>query len=353
MLLLSLSLILAITAGLGRQLTVFGKFEKGLWLFSNWYWLRILLTSISIILAFVGYNYVQSNIGLVVVIIVVLLNAFSYFFEMPFFFPEVKQVKRIPATQVNISGDTKIIGVTVEPKSVAYPINEIVMPRHIVHDRIEETKVLISYCALCRSALAFKAEVDNQELYFKVAGVWRRNMIIIDSQSRSLWQQATGECIFGKHKGKQLELLSGENTSWESWEEKHPQSEYASQFTEARAGLMSREKMLAALKTVSSKVGVPGFTDLKGLPKRETVFGITIEGVSKAYPLSELKPGARFSDSVGEIELELFYDGKGEYLSASESSTKKSINVEKHWWLGWKEFHPNTKIWRNETRNDT
>jgi hypothetical protein len=116
---------------------------------------------------------------------------------------------------------------------------------------------------------------------------------------------------------------------------------------------MSREKMLAALKTVSSKVGVPGFTDLKGLPKRETVFGITIEGVSKAYPLSELKPGARFSDSVGEIELELFYDGKGEYLSASESSTKKSINVEKHWWLGWKEFHPNTKIWRNETRNDT
>lgn len=346
-LVLYLSLILAIAAGLGRQIAVFGRIEKGLWLFSNWHWLRIVLTVASITLAVLAYINAPPELGWGVLPIVAFLNGFAYFFDMPFFFPEVKQLKRIPGNRAEIDSNTEVIGVTLGQTSVAYPIDAIVMPRHIVHDTIEGTAVLVSYCALCRSALAFKAEMESQKLYFQVAGVWRRNMIVVDEPTKSIWQQATGECIYGKNKGKQLELLSGENTIWQSWQKKHPHSEYASEFIEARRGLMSREKMLAALKAVSLKVGVPGVNDLRGLPKRETVFGITVNGSSKAYPISKLATGMRFSDRIGNQEIVLEYDSEARYLSASEKATGKPILVEKHWWLGWKEFHPNTEIWEN------
>lgn len=134
--LLLLSLIVAIVAGLGRQIAVFAKVKKGLWLFSNWRRLRLVLTSVSMVLAVAGYLIAPSGGGLALFLLIIFLNAFSYFFEMPFFFPEVNQVERIPAAQTAVAADTEVIGISVGDTSVAYPINEIVMPRHIVHDTI-------------------------------------------------------------------------------------------------------------------------------------------------------------------------------------------------------------------------
>jgi hypothetical protein len=346
MILIYLSLLLALIAGLGRQIAVFGRIERGLWLFANWQRLRIALTLLSITLAIAGYLMAAPAVAWVWLLIIALLNAFAYFFDMPFFFPEVRELRRVPGSRAEIDGDTQVIGVQVGETAVAYPIEEIVMPRHIVHDTIEGTPILVSYCALCRTALIFRAEVEGERLYFKVAGVWRRNMIMIDDQTGSIWQQATGECLHGEYEGQSLELLSGENSVWRSWQKKHPDSEYANEFTEARRGLMSRKRMLAGLKSVPLKAGVPGMTDLTGLPKRETVFGITVNGRSKAYPLSELEPEMRFRDRVGGEVLRLEYDAGAEYLSALKDESGEPLIVEKHWWLGWKEFHPETEIWR-------
>jgi hypothetical protein len=346
MILIYLSLLLALIAGLGRQIAVFGRIERGLWLFANWQRLRIALTLLSITLAIAGYLMAAPAVAWVWLLIIALLNAFAYFFDMPFFFPEVRELRRVPGSRAEIDGDTQVIGVQVGETAVAYPIEEIVMPRHIVHDTIEGTPILVSYCALCRTALIFRAEVEGERLYFKVAGVWRRNMIMIDDQTGSIWQQATGECLHGEYEGQSLELLSGENSVWRSWQRKHPDSEYANEFTEARRGLMSRKRMLAGLKSVPLKAGVPGMTDLTGLPKRETVFGITVNGRSKAYPLSELEPEMRFRDRVGGEVLRLEYDAGAEYLSALKDESGEPLIVEKHWWLGWKEFHPETEIWR-------
>lgn len=350
MILLYTSLVFSLITGLGRQTVVFGRIKKGLWLFSHWYWIRNILTLTSLALAVTGYIYSPSNSVWWLLLSILFLNGFAYFFDMPFFFPEIKQVQRIPHSEADIRGATEVIGVTVGYNtSVAYPINEIVMPRHLVHDTVAGTPLLVTYCALCRSALVFKAEIDNQPLCFKVAAVWRRNMIIIDNQTKSIWQQTTGECIYGKYKGQRLELVSGESTIWDNWQKKHPYSEYAYEFVEARRGLMSRTTMLALLHIVTSRVSVPGITDLSGLPKRETVFGIAIDGISKAYPISELHLGIQFLDRVANVELLLEYDGDGRYLSAVRNDTGEPIIVEKHWWLGWKEFHPDTEIWQHIT----
>ena len=346
MVLLVLSLVLALLAGLGRQIVVFTRFKPGLWLFSNWHWVRPVLVALSGIFAILGTLQAPSDPWPVLLIPIILLIGFAFFFEMSFFFPEVKAVQRAHGSESAFSPATQVLSLVVEGVPVAYPIEEIVMPRHIVHDTIKGRAILISYCALCRSALAFKAEIDGRELYFKVAGVWRRNMIMIDTQTRSVWQQATGDCIFGKYKGRQLTLLPAENTIWKSWQKKHPESEVASGFEEARKGLLPREKMLAGLKFATSRVMLPGLTDLNGLPKRETVFGVVVNGQSKAYPQSRLTDGQTIADRVGGNWIDLSYDGEAESLLAVSREAGETVPVEKHWWLGWKEFHPETEIWQ-------
>lgn len=90
-----------------------------------------------------------------------------------------------------------MIGAVVKNTAIAYPLNALI-PRHIINDVVENTPVLVSYCALCRSALVFDASIENESLKFSVAGVWRRNMIMIDNISQRIWQQATGKCIYGR-----------------------------------------------------------------------------------------------------------------------------------------------------------
>lgn len=343
-----LSLILSFIISLGRQISVIAKVEKGLCFFHNYELKRILFTSFSLIFAaFALYQNPDNRFVVELSIATFLLLGFAFFFDMTYIFPEINRVDKTWASSININENTRIIGLNIGQKAIAYPLNEVVIPRHIINDEIEHNAVLISYCALCQSALVFKADVGKQNLYFKVAGVWRRNMIMIDNQTQSLWQQATGECIYGTYKGTQLELLSGENTTWGVWRGKHPDSLFAETCFESRQGILSRKIMLKALNFVTPKVTMPGFVELSGLPQRETVFGISFNGVSKAYPLSELNTVSQFTDNFNGKDVELFYDQQEKSLTANEKENNQTLIVEKHWWLGWKEFHPKTEIWRN------
>lgn len=349
MILAIIAFIIALTIALGRQSAVFGKVKQCLWFFSNYEFKRIVFSLTSIVLGVLSWVLTPYN----TIINTLLTTSFiliisSFLFDFKYIFPEVKKVERKLGSKMNISGETEIIGISRKNLSVAYPL-DVVIPRHIINDKIGEMNIVVSYCAICRSALIFNAELEGEKLYFKVSAVWRRNMVMIDDQSKSLWQQATGECIYGKHKGKHLKLLSGENTNWNSWVNKYPNAEFAYNCIEARKGYLSRKGMIKSLNFITPKMTPPGFTDLKGLPTRETVFGITYNGISRAYPKSEIKNKTIFSDKFDEKKLDLKYDELSEYLTAIDAETREEIIVEKHWWLGWKEFHPNTEIWKKNT----
>lgn len=340
------ALLFAFIIAFGRQTAVFGRVKAALWFFSKFETKRLVFTVISIALGIISLIQYQHTPGVKsIFIITVLLVLFSFLFDMKYIFPEVSKVEKNKPIAIN--PQLQIIGVKIKKVSVAYPLNEVVIPRHIINDNITHKPILISYCALCKSALAFKSEIDGRKLYFKVAGVWRRNMIIYDTETYSLWQQATGECIYGKQKGRQLELISGENTSFEEWKNKHTDTLFATKCIEARKGYLTRESMLNGINFITPKVTVPGFSDLSGLPFRETVFGITFNGISKAYPINEVEGLHFFTDQFNNKEVNLEYNKPGEYLTATDIKTGKQLIVEKHWWLGWKEFHPKTEIWKN------
>ncbi|NIR40918.1 MAG: DUF3179 domain-containing protein, partial [Actinobacteria bacterium] len=98
-------------------------------------------------------------------------------------------------------------GVLVEVGSTArfYPLR--ILTRHeIVNDAVGGRPVVVTYCPLCNTALAFDPTVDGTVLRFGVSGLLRNSDLVMwDDATESLWQQITGEAIVGALTGTRLE----------------------------------------------------------------------------------------------------------------------------------------------------
>jgi hypothetical protein len=127
----------------------------------------------------------------------------------------------------------------------------------------------------------------------------------------------------------------------------YPNSYIAKESTEVKDGIFSKERLMKMMKVTESLVA-PGKTNLEGLPLRETIFGIVLNGVSKAYPVTELKKRTHFSDKLGDTDITISYNPQTNFLTATVTATGKIIPSQSHWWFGWKEFHPMTEIWKAE-----
>jgi hypothetical protein len=306
-----LSIIFAAVAAFGRQASVLTHFRPGLWFFSSFERKRAVLTGLSVLSGTVGFLRTPKNsIFRKIPLLSVPLLMASHLFDFRYIFPEISRTVKKRGKDIGVKSNRKVVGVCIDGVAVAYPLEDIVIPRHIINDDVNGKGVLVTYCAMCRSALVFSSEVDGEKLYFRVAGVWRRNMIMVDDTTQSIWQQATGECIYGKYKGRKLELLSGENTVWSAWSRRNPESLFVTEATEARFTIIPRKLMLLGIYLVTPKVTMPGLSDLSGLPPRETVFGIKFNGIARAYPVSELKSITEFTDKFGERKVKLSYNSR-------------------------------------------
>ena len=89
----------------------------------------------------------------------------------------------------------------------AYPL-EILTWHEIVNDVVGGEPVIVTYCPLCNSAIAFSRLVDGEERTFGVSGSLRRSdLIMYDRETETLWQQLTGEAIVGHDTGTVLDFL--------------------------------------------------------------------------------------------------------------------------------------------------
>lgn len=248
--------------------------------------------------------------------------------------------------------DAEVIGYTFMGKSIAYPINEILIPRHLINDVFEGQPLCISYCAACRSTLIYHAMVNGQRLIFEVVGVYRRNMIIRDKQTGTIWQQSTGMAMYGELKGATLEAFPYQIMVIGDWLQSFPNSWIAEEDHRVRIGFLPKKFLFQLLTSVTNQLLTPGFTPLDGLPLREKIWGIEFNGISKAYPYSELAKCKSFTDHFNGFDIKIEYHPQTNQISAINLDTQRPIVFQSHWWLGWKEFHPDTIIWRADDKRE-
>jgi hypothetical protein len=101
-----------------------------------------------------------------------------------------------------LEDDSPVMVVEIDDDVRAYPL-AILTWHEIVNDEIADVPVVVTYCPLCNSALAFERTLrtDGGEtvLDFGTSGrLYRSNLLMYDRQTHTIWTQFDGEAVIGE-----------------------------------------------------------------------------------------------------------------------------------------------------------
>lgn len=233
--------------------------------------------------------------------------------------------------------------------------------------------------------------VNGQELHFYLAGINNQNFLMRDRETGSWWQQITGKAIYGPLQGAGLKPVLSDELTFGEWRDESPSglvlapvAKYAKEYDS------NWEPEVAKLPVV---ISFPG-TELK---PRDVVVGLTINGTARAYPWETFAKQSPVLDRVNGVPLLLVLglDGKsfrafvsriegkdaefflkGEDPDSSSAQKKDWMLIDsttasewnfkgcavsgpaqgkcldrvlalKDYWFDWRNYHPDTTIYRH------
>ncbi|HEY5134008.1 MAG TPA: DUF3179 domain-containing protein [Candidatus Krumholzibacteriaceae bacterium] len=225
--------------------------------------------------------------------------------------------KFIPAAEASyLKADEEVIGVYNNGVAKAYPLT-MSFHHHVFNDEVGGRSMIVTFCPLTHTAMAFDPFVDGRPLTFKVDGLKESNMMMIDDSTRSFWVQVTGEAVKGPLKGKRLDLLFALHTTWGLWRDLHPNTLVLSRdtgFDKDYSRFPFQEKYFKYKKTSRFLFSV-SHRDKRYHPK-EMMLGVEINAACKAYPFSALGDRAVVNDTVGAAPVVVLYDAKTQSAAA-------------------------------------
>ncbi len=258
--------------------------------------------------------------------------------------PSIDAAKFLKATEAVLDQNDRILGVYINGIAKAYPIN-ILNYHEIVNDHFGDRPVVITYCPLCGSGIAFDALVKGKPKTFGVSGLlYNSDVLLYDRETESLWSQLKYQAVAGPLVGESLKMLNTANTTWKSWKEKYPNTLVLSEET--------------GFKRDYSRNPYPGYEDSPGIyfsvsyqdtrfhPK-ETVIGVEINEKFKAYAFSELEKlkGKDLNDSFQGKKLTIKYkpSSKSAEIFDAEGNPIPAVT---NFWFAWFAFHPDTEVYQ-------
>lgn len=199
-----------------------------------------------------------------------------------------------------------IIQVSINQEVKGYPI-QILTWHEIVNDTVGDVPVVVTFCPLCNTAIAFERTVGNQVLDFGTTGRLRfSNLIMYDRQTETWWQQGTGEGIVGSLTGTQLEFVPAAMISWEEFKNANPD-----------ALVLSRETGFTRSYGRNPYIGYDDINNppflYQGpvtpgqLPPVARVLALEFDGEAVAYPYQILSEVNVVNDRVGNQDVAIFW----------------------------------------------
>lgn len=226
----------------------------------------------------------------------------------------------------------------------AYP-QRILNWHEIVNDTIEGDPVVITFCPLCGSALAFERIVDGVITEFGVSGkLHNSDLVMYDRYEGNLWQQISGEGIVGPaaRRDEILKKIPIITTSWKDWKKEYPNTQVLSRdtghsrdYSQYPYGTYEQDDQLL--------FGVEGLD--KSLQIKTVVYGIEINGLSKAYPESVFDKNKVIEDKIGDSSIRLERKDSGE-VEVIDLVTNEEIIPIRLFWFAWAAFHPDTQLYK-------
>jgi hypothetical protein len=286
------------------------------------------------------------------------------------------------ADEVKVDLDDKVLAVKVGQQARAYPIRTMGY-HHIVNDIVGGVPIAVTYCTLCHTGLVWSRVIDGKTLHFRLAGINNGNALLRDEETSSIWQQSTGEAIFGPLKGRQLDLVQSDELSFALWRQEQPQGQVLKPDVQYEAEYDPKdwERHVAATRTVVD-------TTKSGIGPHQLMIGVTVAGQSKAYPIEAILAAKLIQDRIEGSPVVVVVGTDGASIRAFEAGIEdgtrltfvggegvtvmsdaqtgsawnfqgcavegklagrclKEIDAHKDYWFDWMNHHPGSAAFRN------
>jgi hypothetical protein len=259
--------------------------------------------------------------------------------------PSINQPKFVSASDATFLGKKdRVLGVYRNGIAKAYPIR--ILDRHeVVNDSFADERVVVTYCPLCFSGMAFSISTDSIARTFGVSGLlFNSDVLLYDHQTGSLWSQIRSQAISGALKGTVIRPVVTAHTTWPDWLNRYPDTQVLSTDTGFR---MSYRSSPYTQYQRSRQLMFPVNNRSNKYSNKELVLGVVIGDTFKAYPFKEMRKQDRtsFDDSIGDTALTIEWHEKEKFARAT-SSEGEEIPTVIVYWFAWYAFHPTTAVFQ-------
>ena len=249
----------------------------------------------------------------------------------------------VASDAVYLKASDRVLGITRNGVSKAYPV-AILNWHEIVNDRLAREPVVVTYCPLCGTGIAYLATTDDQVLDFGVSGLlYNSDMLLYDRQTQSLWSQIRRQAVTGSMQGTKLQPIPVMHTQWADWKQRYPTTLVLSTETGYRRDY-TKSPYQGYEKTGDLFFPVRAQDDR--YHTKESVLGIEIAGQFKAYPFVELeKSDGDVHDTLNGQTIVVKYDKHYHTAVATDGQGNELAGVIA-FWFAWFAFHPDTAVYR-------
>jgi len=257
--------------------------------------------------------------------------------------PTINKPKFINADDASfMDPGNRVLGVSLNGIVRAYPIR-ILNYHEVVNDTFGESPVVVTYCPLCGSGMAFRGDIDDRRLIFGVSGLlYNSDVLLYDLQTGSLWSQIKSAAVSGPMNGMKLVPIPITHTTWRNWKARNPDSQILSMDTGFQRDY--RKDPYPDYEN-NAKILFPVAAKSRKYRQKALVMGLEIDGQFKAYPFDELKrvPG-QFTDEFKGRKFVIEYDDENRSARIVDTAGNQLPTVIA-FWFAWFAFHPDTAIY--------
>lgn len=257
--------------------------------------------------------------------------------------PAIDNPKFVSVSEADewIQDDELVLALVHNGAERVYPL-QIMVWHEIVNDKVAGTPLLITYCPLCGSGIAYERTVNGEEAEFGTSGkLYNSNLVMYDSKTDSYWTQIDGLAVVGEMTGTELIPVSIDTVVWRDWKIAHPDSEVLSQDTgfsrpygnDPYGSYYEDSFLLFPVDEQDDRIH----------PKT-VVFGIQVNGIYKAYKEDDLKELRAIEDTVNGVRIKVEREDAG-IVKIINVETGDEIVKERDFWFAWYAFHPDTELY--------
>lgn len=259
--------------------------------------------------------------------------------------PALTDVQLVPIdTLINVPHpQTLVLVIKQAGVSHAYPLS--VLDQHeVVNSTIAGTPILITFCAQCRTVSVFERKIGKQTLQFGNAGATYRDVrVVYDTVSYSLWDQIRGQALDGSKQGSELSLLPSQILTFAEWSKEAGEQYLLVRSTNESVGYTLADTSVSEFFSQNPDSRTSTYSGLDAA--NELVVGITVNGVTKAYPIKPLKSKI-FFDNFGSAIVEISGNQSGHGVRVVRKSTRgqapEPVSTVTTTWKSWTAMYPHS-----------